>query len=137
MRQVVAPLAVLVAVGVAIVLVRRWRVRSATVLAAVLVLAWVLTAAYALPWYDAMLWPVLALASSGAQPPAELRAVVPLVTVRLAVLAVAYLPGRVVGLGPALESVTLGLRHYLAPVVLVAVLVVVLRRRPVSPGPPA
>jgi len=149
MRQVVAPLAVAVALAVAVSLVRRWRVRSAAGLAAVLALAWVLTAAYALPWYDALVWPLLALALPWATTSAPDAAapgtaapsvrpvpspvvgavVVPWLTVRLAVLAVAYLPGRVVGLSPALEAVTLGLRHYLAPAVLVAAVVAALLSR--------
>jgi hypothetical protein len=144
MRQVVAPLAVAVAVALAAVLVRRWRVRSAAGLAAVLALAWVLTAAYALPWYDALVWPVLALAlpwgvHEGETEPAEseprvpVDLLVPWLAVRLAVLAVAYLPGRVVGLTPGVESVTLGLRHYLAPVMLVATVVAVLVRNPAGP----
>ena len=139
MRQVVAPLAVAVAVLLAAVLVRRWRVRSAPGLAAVLALAWVLTAAYALPWYDALVWPMLALTlprsshgwgEGGSTVPLDL--LVPPLAARLAVLAVAYLPGRVVGLTPVVESVALGLRHYLAPVVLVATVVAVLVRPPAA-----
>jgi hypothetical protein len=80
---------------------------------------WLLTAPYALPWYAALAWPALALA------PATLldRALL----AQLAVLTVAYVPGRVVGLTPAVESVTLGLRRFVAPVLLAALVVAVAR----------
>ena len=43
---------------------------------------------------------------------------------QLAVLAVAYIPGRVVGLTPCVETVTLGVRRFVAPVLLAAVVAV-------------
>jgi len=90
--------------------------RAALALAA----AWVLVAPYALPWYDAMVWAPLALvAASPLDGP---------LLARLAVLALAYVPGRVVGLGPGVETVTLGFRRYVAPVLVLAVIVAVVRR---------
>jgi hypothetical protein len=82
--------------------------------------AWVLTAPYALPWYDALVWAPLALAGASWLDDVLL--------VRLATLAVAYVPGRVVGLSPGVQAVTLAVRSWVAPVVAVAVLVVVVRR---------
>ncbi len=94
---------------------------------------WLLTAPYALPWYAALAWPALALA------PATLldRALL----AQLTVLTIAYVPGRVVGLSPAVEDVTLGLRRYLAPVLLAVLLAAVVRwawqaRTPATSVPP-
>jgi hypothetical protein len=93
--------------------------------AVVLSTAWVLTTPYALPWYDALVWAPLALAGAS-----WLDAVL---LVRLLTLALAYLPGREVGLSPAVETASLALRSGLAPVVGVVVLaVVIFRCRPGS-----
>jgi hypothetical protein len=81
--------------------------------------AWVLVAPYALPWYDAMVWVPLALVG----PPSLDR----LLLARGVVLALAYAPGRAVGLSPVVESVTLGARTYVAPVLVTAVIVGVVR----------
>lgn len=81
--------------------------------------AWVLVAPYALPWYDAMLWVPLALVG-----PSALDL---LLLARAVVLAVAYVPGRVVTLGPTVESITLGIRTFVAPVLVLAVIVGVVR----------
>jgi hypothetical protein len=88
--------------------------------AVVLSTAWALTAPYALPWYDALVWAPLALVGAS-----WLDGVL---LVRLLTLAVAYVPGRVVGMSPGVEAVTLGVRSWVAPVVAVGVLVVVIRR---------
>jgi hypothetical protein len=90
--------------------------RAAVVLSA----AWVLTAPYALPWYDALVWAPLALAGAS-----WLDGVL---LVRLLTLAVAYVPGRVVGLSPGVEAVTLAVRSWFAPLVAVGILVAVVRR---------
>lgn len=90
--------------------------RAAVVLSA----AWVLTAPYALPWYDALVWAPLALAGAS-----WLDGVL---LVRLLTLAVAYVPGRVVGLSPTVEAVTLAVRSWFAPLAAVGILVVVVRR---------
>ena len=87
--------------------------------------AWVLLAPYALPWYDAMVWAPLALAA-----PSALDG---LLLARLTVLALAYVPGRVVGMTPAVETLTLGFRRYAAPVLVLVVIVAAVRRRPAPP----
>ena len=89
--------------------------------------AWVLTAPYMLPWYDALVWAPLAL-TGGSWLDGVLLA-------RLLTLAVAYVPGRVVGMSPAVETVTLGVRRGVAPLVAVSVLVIVWwRTREGAPG---
>jgi hypothetical protein len=75
--------------------------------AAVLVsAAWVLTTPYALPWYDAMVWGPLALLAAGALDWALLA--------RLAVLSLAYVPGRVVGMSADVGRLTLDFRRDVA-----------------------
>jgi hypothetical protein len=70
---------------------------------ACLALAYSLAAPYSLPWYDLLLWSCL---------PAVLPGLVDLVAlVRLAAMAVAYVPGRVLGMTPAVEDLTLGVRR--------------------------
>jgi hypothetical protein len=87
--------------------------------ALVLTAAWALTAPYALPWYDAMVWAPLTLAAA--------TALDGLLLTRLAILALAYVPGRVLELTPAVETLTLGMRRYVAPVLVLAVIVAVVR----------
>jgi hypothetical protein len=100
-------------------------VRDAARAAVVLSAAWVLTAPYALPWYDALVWAPLALAGGS-----WLDGVL---LVRLLTLSWAYIPGRVVGMSPGVEAVTLAVRSWVAPVVAIGVLVMVFRRtRPAS-----
>lgn len=143
-RSVVPRLAALAAVVLAVVLWRRIDVRrapaaatapdGAAVLAAtvalrtflLLALAWVLTAPYVLPWYDAMVWAPLAVISWGPVLDLALGA-------RLTVLVLAYVPGLNVGVPPALTSVTLAFRHWIAPWLTLAVVVAVAAR--VGRGP--
>lgn len=81
-------------------------------------LAWVLTVPYALPWYDALAWlPLALLAASSVLDLAMLG--------RLWVLALAYVPGRVVGMSPDVEELTLGFRRQVAPWWTLAMLVAV------------
>jgi hypothetical protein len=80
---------------------------------------WMLTAPYALPWYAAIVWAPLALVPATFLDRALLG--------QLAVLAVAYVPGLVSGLDPAVQTVTLGLRRYVAPLLLAAVVAAVVR----------
>jgi hypothetical protein len=93
--------------------------------------AYVVAAPYALPWYDALLFAPLALV-------AGTRLDVPLV-LRLTVLAIAYVPGRVAGEASAVSDFLLDVRRYDAPLVTGAVLLWLLAtglfalRR--SPGP--
>ncbi len=100
---------------------------------AVVALAYSLAAAYSLPWYDVLVWAAL---------PAVRPGVVDLVALaRLTVLACAYVPGRVLGMTPAVEAVTLGFRRHVAPWLVLgvwaAVIAVGVRRGSRrSPGPP-
>jgi hypothetical protein len=141
-RTVVGPLALACAVGLAALLSRRLRtvatgvgpdpdggsVTADAARAAVLVsAAWLLTTPYALPWYDAMVWGPLPLLAATSVLDLALLA-------RLTVLALAYVPGRVVGMSAGVERFTLGFRRETAPWLVLAgvVLVVVwaVRARP-------
>ncbi len=85
---------------------------------ACLALAYSLAAPYSLPWYDLLLWACL---------PAVLPGLVDLVAlVRLAAMAVAYVPGRVLGMTPAVEDLTLGVRRGVIPWVGLVLWVVVI-----------
>ncbi|MFN2320072.1 MAG: glycosyltransferase 87 family protein [Dermatophilaceae bacterium] len=89
---------------------RAFPATSAGVTARVLVvgsLAYVLAAPYSLPWYDLLVWAGLALAA---------RSALDLVTVwRGTVMALAYVPGRVLAMSDQVEEVTLYARRGLAP----------------------
>jgi Glycosyltransferase family 87 len=91
----------------------------------VLTAAYVLAAPYSLPWYDAVTWAPLALVAGGA-----LDAVL---LVRLVAYALAYVPGRVLGMTTTVHDLTLGYRRHVTPYVgwllLVAVLALAGRRR--------
>jgi hypothetical protein len=87
--------------------------------AAVATLAWLLGATYVLPWYDAWAWPFLALLPASRWD----RWLV----VRTATLTLAYLPGRIVPMPSPLPGLLLGVRMYVTPVLLGALLVVALR----------
>lgn len=96
---------------------------------ACLALAYSLAAPYSLPWYDLLVWCAL---------PAVLPGLVDVVAlVRLVALSVAYVPGRVLGLNPAVEDLTLGVRRGVVPwvglVLWVVVIVAGVRR---GSGPP-
>lgn len=98
----------------------RREITEAARVAVVLSTAWVFTTPYVLPWYDALVWAPLALAG-----PSWLDGVLLL---RLSVLAVAYVPGRVVGMSPCVEAATLGIRSVVAPAVILALALIVVRR---------
>jgi Glycosyltransferase family 87 len=140
-RTVVGYAALALAVGLALLLARRLRLREpgppgaegAGRAAVALTAAWVLTTPYALPWYDAMVWGPLALAAGTAWLDLALLA-------RLGVLTLAYLPGRVVGMSPGVERFTLDFRREVAPWLVLATLLAVVTRawRPVpEPDRPA
>ena len=81
-------------------------------------LAYSLAAPYSLPWYDLLVWCAL---------PALLPGLVDLVAlVRLVALALAYVPGRVLGMTPAVEDLTLGVRRGVVPWVGLVLWVVVI-----------
>ncbi|HET8616367.1 MAG TPA: polyprenol phosphomannose-dependent alpha 1,6 mannosyltransferase MptB [Actinomycetales bacterium] len=81
--------------------------RDAAVMSVLLATAYVLAAPYSLPWYDAVAWAPLGLVA------ASVLDVVLLV--RLVVVAVAYVPGRVLGMSHTVRDVTLGYRSDVAP----------------------
>ncbi|HRC41580.1 MAG TPA: hypothetical protein PLK69_08695 [Tetrasphaera sp.] len=81
------------------------------VLALSLSMAYAVGAPYVLPWYDQLVWallPGVALAAGGLLTRVWL--------VRGLILALAYVPGRVVGLTPGVESLTLLFRREIAPI---------------------
>jgi hypothetical protein len=69
--------------------------------------AYVLAAPYSLPWYDLLVWGFLPLVAAGALDGVLL--------LRLGSMAMAYVPGRVVGMTPGVERLTLGLRREAVP----------------------
>ncbi|MBM6403430.1 polyprenol phosphomannose-dependent alpha 1,6 mannosyltransferase MptB [Phycicoccus sp. CSK15P-2] len=85
---------------------------------AALELAYVLAASYSLPWYDILVWAALPAALAGG---ADLVALA-----RTTVAALAYVPGRVLGMTPAVEELTLGFRRSAAPWLVLAVWVLAL-----------
>ncbi|MFC7490371.1 MULTISPECIES: hypothetical protein [unclassified Knoellia] len=128
-RWVISVLAAVAAIGFALCLVRLVRPHRETTVAAralawvvVLTGAYALAAPYSLPWYDVIVWaglPAVSVATA---------AVVHLVLLaRLWVMTMAYTPGRVLGMTPAVEDVTMTVRTNVAPVLLLAVWVWVLR----------
>ena len=104
--------------------VRSEPVADAAWAAVVLGGAYVLAAPYSLPWYDALAWAPLPLVGASA--------VDVLLLVRLSAYALAYVPGRVLGMSERVQALTLGFRREVVPwvgwAVLVALVLVVRRR---------
>lgn len=75
--------------------------------ALVLSTAYTLAAPYSLPWYDSLTWATLPVLAASALDLVLLA--------RLAVMALAYVPGRVVGMTETVERVTLAFRRHVAP----------------------
>ena len=73
----------------------------------VLATAYALGAPYALPWYDLLTWATLPLMLAGALDGILLA--------RMTVMAMAYVPGRVVAMSADVESLTLGFRKIVGP----------------------
>lgn len=107
-------------------------IRQAVVTTWALSTAYVLCAPYTLPWYDVLTWALLPLLL-------EMRWDKVLVLRGVAMI-LAYLPGRVLGLSPAVESATLGFRTHVAPWLTLACLLLFVGvcvqrlRRPRSPA---
>lgn len=136
-RDLVGLVMAVVAVAVAVALGRwlRWErlslQESGAAVWAVLGIAYVLAGMYVLPWYDAIAWaPLCLLVRSGIAEHGRLTA---LLGVHSLVLALAYVPGRVEGLAPWVEDVTLGFRVAAAPAVSAILLLLVLRSLRRSP----
>jgi hypothetical protein len=131
-RPVVTPLALGLGLALGVLMLRRLLLpasapggkpgvpRDVAAVTVALSAGWVLTAPYALPWYVAIAWAPLALVPATFLDRALLA--------QLTVLTVAYVPGLVSGLSPGVETVTLGLRRYGAPLLLAAVVVAVVLR---------
>jgi len=88
-------------------------IRTALVLSA----AWLITAMYTLSWYDLIAWMPLALVAAS-----KLDRIMLL---RAAALSLAYVPGRAIELGTALDFAALRIRDTMSPIIQVAVLVAV------------
>jgi len=81
--------------------------QSAMTATFVLATAYALGAPYALPWYDVLTWATLPLLL-----PTALDGIL---LARLTVMAMAYVPGRVIAMSPDVESLTLGFRKVVGP----------------------
>ena len=83
----------------------------------VLSVAWLITSMYTLSWYDLIAWMPLALMA-----PSKLDRIMLL---RAAPLSLAYVPGRAIEMGPALDFTAHRIRDTLSPIVQFAVLLAV------------
>ncbi len=81
--------------------------QSAMTATFVLATAYALGTTYALPWYDALTWATLPLLLA--------TSLDGILLTRLTVMALAYVPGRVVAMSPDVESLTLGFRKIVGP----------------------
>jgi len=81
--------------------------QSAVTATFVLATAYALGAPYALPWYDLLTWATLPLILG--------TALDGILLARLTVMAMSYVPGRVVGMSPDIETLTLGFRKIVGP----------------------
>jgi hypothetical protein len=112
----------------------RQQTQSAMTATFVLATAYALGAPYALPWYDVLTWATLPLLL-----PCALDAIL---LARLSVMAMAYVPGRVVAMSAGVESLTLGFRKVVGPLaawlVWLAIAAAARRSRPRGrrPAPP-
>jgi alpha-1,6-mannosyltransferase len=85
--------------------------------ALVLSTAWLITSMYTLSWYDLIAWvPLAVLAASKLDR---------IMLLRIAPLSLAYVPGRAIDVGPALDFTANRVRDTLSPLVQIAVLVAV------------
>ena len=95
--------------------------------ALVLSVAWLITSMYTLSWYDLIAWtPLAVLAASKLDR---------IMLLRIAPLSLAYVPGRAIEVGPALDLTATRIRDTLSPIVQIAVLLAVVLwwRRPGRP----
>ena len=81
--------------------------QSAMTATFVLATAYALGAPYALPWYDILTWATLPMMLA--------TALDGILLARLTVMAMAYVPGRVVAMSAEVESLTLGFRKIVGP----------------------
>ena len=85
----------------------------------VLATAYAVAAPYALPWYDVLTWATLPMVAA--------TALDGILLARLTVMAMAYVPGRVVAMSPDVESLTLGFRKVVGPLAAWLVLLAIAR----------
>jgi hypothetical protein len=85
--------------------------------ALVLSVAWLITSMYTLSWYDLIAWMPLAVLAAGKLDQIMLM--------RIAPLSLAYVPGRAIDMGAALDFTANRVRDTLSPIVQMAVLVAV------------
>ncbi|HET6816716.1 MAG TPA: hypothetical protein VFH66_05770 [Mycobacteriales bacterium] len=118
-RRLVGVLAFVLFVLLVAALSRRGaRPQSTAAVAALLTVAYVLAAPYALPWYDVLPWALVPLAAASWRDWVLLA--------HTTVLSLSYLPGRAAAvLGRGLHDVTWGMRTDVAPVLLLLLLVAV------------
>jgi hypothetical protein len=93
--------------------------QSAMTATFVLATAYAVAAPYALPWYDVLTWATLPLMFA--------TALDGILLARLTVMALAYVPGRVVAMSPDVESLTLGFRKLVGPLAAWLVLLAIAR----------
>jgi hypothetical protein len=93
--------------------------QSAMTATFVLATAYAVAAPYALPWYDVLTWATL--------PMVAVTALDGILLARLTVMAMAYVPGRVVAMSPGVESLTLGFRKVVGPLAAWLVLLAIAR----------
>lgn len=100
--------------------------QSAMTATFVLACAYALVTPYVLPWYDTLTWATLALMLA--------TALDWILLAQFTVMAMAYVPGRVVAMSPDVESLTLGFRKIVGPLAawlaLVAIAALARRQRP-------
>jgi hypothetical protein len=117
-RHLIGALAVVLFVAVVIALHRlspEIRIGSPTALAFAFTLGYVLSAPYALPWYDALPWALLPLLAASRLDR--------LLLAHTAVLSLAYIPGRAAyQLHGAMHTVAFGMRDVVSPALLAALL---------------
>jgi hypothetical protein len=93
--------------------------RSAMTATFVLATAYAVAAPYALPWYDVLTWATLPMVAA--------TALDGILLARVTVMAMAYVPGRVVAMSPGVESLTLGFRKVVGPLAAWLVLLAIAR----------
>jgi len=105
--------------------------QSAMTATFVLATAYALAAPYALPWYSVLTWATLPMLLA--------TTLDGILLVQLTVMAMAYVPGRVVAMSPGVESLTLGFRKIVGPMAawLVWLAIAGVARRGWSRVPPA
>ncbi|WP_148232395.1 hypothetical protein [Janibacter sp. HTCC2649] len=128
-RSLISTLAAVAAIGFAYCFFRLARPHRETTMGAralawlvILTGAYALAASYSLPWYDVIVWAGLPAVSAAAVVVVDL-----VLLARLWVMSMAYTPGRVLGMTPAVEDLTMTVRTHVAPAVLLAVWVWLVR----------